>query len=198
MERIIECSCENEITTNFPEVYNLDENPEIEAAILDGSFLNVTCDDCNRTLKLELPVHIIGDSKNINIYLAEEKYRNTFLLGKYDFPSCSRIVFGYQELYEKFLLAKNNLEDGFVEIIKYRLIEKHGSNESMEIYFHALEEGAIVFHVYGLRENEVGVVKIPFSAYEKIAESRDEYAEDFEILLTPPYVSVKKIRSEEG
>lgn len=198
MERIIECSCENEIKTNFPEIYNLDEHPEVEKDILDGSFLSVKCDDCKRVLKLEVPVRIMGGAHELDIYLAEEKYRNTYLLGKYEIPDCKRVVFGYQELYEKILLSKNNLDDGIVEIMKFRLLEKQGEDSSIDIVFHALDDGAVIFHVYGLREDEVGVVKVPFNVYEKMLNQKDEFAEDFDILLTPPYVSAKKIQSEEG
>ena len=63
----ITCFCEHSQEIEFPEHYDLQKNPETEDRILEGSFQSVTCENCGKLLKPELPARITDSRRDIDI-----------------------------------------------------------------------------------------------------------------------------------
>ena len=84
-----------------------------------------------------------------------------------------------------------------LETIKLFLLQKSGL-EDVQILFDHREEGKLIFHIMGLKEDEVAITAIPEELYRKTLDSIDERAanEEFAYLYTPPYISINKIRAE--
>ena len=191
----IVCFCENSIEISVPEKINLEENPDVEGNIIEGTFLTYTCSFCGKELKPELPVHIADYSRNIDLYFIPEHERAAYLTGKKQFPPHKRVVIGYPELVEKIKLYRWDLDDRIIEIIKFYLLEKAGGSPEIKVYLEAFEEDQLVFHLHGVKEDEIGIVPIPLSFYKK---TEDQFAEiesdeQFSELLHPPYISIHKI-----
>lgn len=201
-KRKIPCYCDNEIEVEVPEQIDLEESPEKLTEILDGSFMSFKCDQCGKVLKPEFPVHVFDKSKHIDLYLLPELERGAFDRGKADFKIedavNGRVVIGYPELLEKLKIARAGLDDRVLEVLKFYLLEKLDADDSARIYYFAHAGDQIEFHIYGMKEDEVGISKMPRRIYDSIQESIEiRSSEDpFKSILEPPYVSVQKTYRE--
>lgn len=197
-KRKIPCFCDNEIEVEIPETVDLEKNPEKEGEILEGTFMSFRCNNCGKILKPELPVRIINGAKGIEIFLIPELERGAFARGKAEYritdPLNGRVVIGYPELVEKMKLVRDGLDDRVVEVLKFYLLEKMEAADSVRAYYHAKGTDSIEFHIYGVREDEVGISKVPVRIYEKVEAEIDRKASEdpFSSILEPPYVSVQK------
>jgi hypothetical protein len=198
-KKTLTCYCEHTFEVEIPEYIDLEATPEIEEHILNGSFMTFTCTHCGKILKPEFPVHIVDAQRGIDIFMIPEAERQRYLSGKHEHPQTGRIVIGYRELVEKFVLMKHELDDRVIEIIKMYLLKKAGGNEGVTAYFHTLEDDKLVFHIHGLKKDEVGVVKVPRTFYQSTASEleaeleKEERDEDIEEIVKEPYVSVNKL-----
>ena len=192
------CNCGNEIETDFPEVFDARNNPDIFDRILEGTFLSVTCPVCETLVKPELPVRIRDDSQNIDIYFYPDGEREKYLGGKLTTAEADRIVFGYPELVEKVTICLNRLNDMVIETIKYFYLQKGGSKSDISIRLDSVDEANLQFHIHGLKKNEIGVTKIPLDFYKKIENdlASIKKKENLQEIINPPYVSIKKIYIE--
>lgn len=191
----IVCFCENSVEITVPEKINLEEDPDVEVHIIEGTFLTYTCSFCGKELKPELPVHLVDYSRNIDLYFIPEHERAAYLSGKKQFPPHKRVVIGYPELVEKIKLYRWDLDDRIIEIIKFYLLEKAGGSPEIKVYLDTFEDELLVFHLHGVKQDEIGIVNIPLSFYEKTEKQFDEIGSDnqFRELLHPPYISIHKI-----
>jgi len=202
-KKTIHCYCDNSVEIEVPTEVDLAESEGTAIAIREGRFLSVSCPKCGKLLKPEFPVRIIDSSKGIEVFLVPELERGSFLLGRSTYavndPVRGRIVIGYPELVEKLAIFEAGLDDRAVEVIKYYLSQKVEEDADFDIHFRGREGGKLVFHILGLREDEVGVSSIAFTLYEKVARELPEkiHEEPFDFLLAPPYVSFKKVSREE-
>ncbi len=203
VKKKIPCYCENMVEIEVPTEVDLAESEEAARAIREGSFLSVTCPKCGKLLKPEFPVRIIDSAKGIEIFLIPELDRASFLLGRSKHrvknSEHGRVVIGYAELVEKLAILDAGLDDRVIEMIKYYLSQKVEDDANLEIYFRGREGEKLVFHILGLREDEVGVSNIAFALYETVERELPEkiQEEPFDFLLAPPYVSFKKVSREE-
>jgi len=201
-QRQIPCYCDNLVEIEVPEEVDLASDPEAERSIREGSFLSVLCPKCGKLLKPEFPVRILDSRAGIELFLIPELERGSFLLGKSAYrlrdPQQGRIVIGYPELVEKLAILREGLDDRVVETIKFYLDQKAQSDESLQILFRAKSGDKLVFHLMGLRKDEVGISNIPFSLYETIQRELATRLtqEPFDLLLAPPYVSYQKAGPE--
>ena len=126
-----------------------------------------------------------------------ERERDSLLAGKVNIES-KQIVVGFQELREKFLIQKYNYDDRIIELIKLFLLEKTDTGLDIRILFTKKENGGLVFHIYGLKEGETGISKIPESIYNSISSNLEERMKEPGIseLLSLPYRSVNTISTE--
>ena len=69
----------------------------------------------------------------------------------------------------------------------------------MKLFFSAVEESELLFEIHGLRQDEIGILKISMDFYEKISRElpQKETEEPFNHIFDPPYVSLTKIELED-
>ncbi len=206
MKRQLVCYCEAKFEADIPTSVDLAKNPETEEEILAGNFMTVSCPACGKLLKPEFPVYFFDSAskKGIDIFFIPELdrvsyYRKTL---EYKVENAKRVVIGYEELIEKILLKSSGLDDRVIEIIKYYLLNKaledSENDREIRIFFHEREKDSLIFHARGLRDDRVGVLKVPFGMVEKVSlqlEKRQR-KEPFSIILKDPYISINKLYSE--
>ena len=198
------CFCEHTFEVDFPEQFSIDKTPETLEQILDGSFMSFTCPNCGKVLKPEFSFLLTDTTGDIEIAFIPEEQRAAYMNGKESFPETKRVVIGYKELVEKIKIMKNNLDDRVIEIIKFYLLQKAEQEiEHPDILFNGFDPkdpNSLIFHIHDLQSDQLGVIPIPFSFYEKNLSSLPEKVNDeqFQDILTPPYISIKKIDIGEG
>lgn len=201
-KRKISCFCENEWEVEVPESVDLDEEPGREGEILEGTFLSYRCDRCGKVLKPEFPMRVVSANRGLELFLLPELERGPFSLGKADYKLDDtvrgRVVIGYPELVEKIKIARDGLDDRVIEIMKFYLLEKAEADESVRAYYYAKPADSIELHIYGMREDEVGVSKVPLRVYEQISGELEQKTNEefFAPILEPPYVSIQKTYRE--
>lgn len=198
----ITCNCEKVFQADIPGEIDLGKSPDIIASILDGSFLNVTCPSCHTVLKPEFPVRIFDKKRHWDIHLVPELARNEFLKGMKSaaFDKKERYVIGYPELVEKVKCLSDDLDDRVIEYLKYHIFSKvleKTENDENEIilYYNGKKGDELIFHIRGLKPDEVAVFKMPQSLYTKaLADIEQKMAEEpFSEFLIPPYVSLNRL-----
>jgi hypothetical protein len=106
------------------------------------------------------------------------------------------------------------INDGFepapVEAIKYYLLlkaEEQYPDEELEIWYFGFSKGIppetesfLEFHIHGIKENEVAVMKVPLSLYEKTLGDykSNPKKEIFSILRVQTYLSFKNTMRHES
>jgi hypothetical protein len=204
MKRRIVCFCEHTFDADVPDSINLGSDPELEQAITSGEFLSIRCPNCGKVLKPEFPVLIEDPQAENSIFFVPELDRSQFFRGalSYSLREANRVAIGYEELVEKFLLKQYNLDDRVIEIVKYYLLSKMMEDEQgdkeVRILFSKKEEETALFNVLGLKENEVGILKVPMSTVKKIASQLEEkkQQEPFSEILKAPYISINNLLVE--
>jgi len=198
----ITCYCEETFEADIPEKVDFDQNPGALTAILQGEFMSVTCPACGKILKPEYPFSLTGSTEGIDFFFVPEMDRAAYFIEKleYDTGTHQRIIIGYRELVEKIKIYKEDLDDRIIEVIKYYLLQKavdtvKDEDADIDIYFHEKKAGALVFHIEGIKKDEIAVTQIQGEMYDKIAGDIDKKAstDPFQTFLKPPYVSIKKV-----
>jgi hypothetical protein len=197
MERDITCYCGHEFKADFPEEIDLAMQPQTCEQILSGSFMSITCEQCGKELKPEFPVYLYDTAGGLDLYFIPEVERGAFLGGRSEYTA-ARVAIGYPEFREKCAIYSHKLDDRIVEVLKYLLYEKSEQPDAVTIYFEGLQEGSLEFRIFGMKEDEVGITRIPERLYRKIEDELEERlsTEPFATITQPPYVSVQKIDME--
>lgn len=192
----ITCFCESEVEIDVPEVEDLNANPQLYSTIMEGDYQSVICPSCGKLLKPELTTRFVDSSCGIDLLFLPEKQRSSFLMGKVECHQ-PRVVIGYLELVEKLKLYRKGLDDRVVETIKLFMLQKCESDD-VKIYYDRTEDSSLVFHLIGLRDDEIAVSKISMEIYEKTLSSLEERinSEESSFLYSPPYVSINKVSPE--
>ena len=198
--RQITCLCETQFERDFPDMIDLEKEPETVDAVRSGEFLSVSCPECGRLLKPEFPVQLVDRSRQLDIFFVPELERNAYLRGRleYSVPECNRVVVGYPELVEKLAIADADLDDQGIEVAKYYLLSKaleEYQDREPVFSFKAKDGKALVFHVQGIRDDEIGVSRVPIETYERVLSQLPKLRKQdpFSEILSPPYVSVNKV-----
>ena len=213
MLQIINCFCDFEFSAEIPDDIDLDKEPKYIDQILDGSFLNFDCQRCGKKHKPEFDIKISWPSKNLIFEVYTELNRGEFYRHKKNIdknmtetePRIESII-GYPELADRLLVYKDNLEPIAMEAIKYFLhlkAEENYPDSEIDIWYNGFaskDKSSLEFHIHGIKENEVALMKVPFSLYEKY---RDEYSSNpntdlFKALVTRTYTSVKNTMRPEA
>ena len=207
MKRDIVCHCGNTMQRDLPDTIDLSEEPQFIQQILEGAFMQVTCDSCGKILKPEFPVHFLNlkiDDQLLDLDYIPELERNQYFGDKIE-TTAQRVAIGYPELREKMLLSAHDLDDRALEVLKFLLLENaldhnlsdHSFSE-LSIILNTVEEDTLSFYIYGLKKTEVAVPKVSLELYHKVVDglsdrlNTDVYAE----IVKPPYVSINKISIE--
>jgi hypothetical protein len=198
MKRDITCYCGHEFEADFPEEIDISRQPEVCEQVLSGTFMSVTCEQCGKELKPEFPVYIYDSGDNFELYFIPEIERGAYMSGRSSYAA-GRVAIGFPEFREKCAIYQNKLDDRVVEILKYLLYEKTEDPESVTIYFESLQGGSLEFRIFGMKESEVGITRVPERLYRKVEAELDKriQEEPFATITAPPYVSVQKISIED-
>ncbi len=193
--KTINCFCGASFEEDIKDKIDTDKDPIQISRILDGSFMSFTCPKCGKTLRPEFPLILYGN--NIDLEFIPEIDRNRFLTGRKKTTSM-QVVIGMGELKEKFLIRKYNYDDRIIELIKLYLLKKADNDLDITIMFSGKESSRIIFHIYGLKEGEMGISKLPESIYNNIENNLEDKLKDPGIaeFLSLPYRSVNTISTE--
>jgi hypothetical protein len=203
--RKVSCNCGHSFEADLPERVDSEKEPDRWQEILSGEFLTVECPNCGHMLKPDLPFHLKHASFDIDLYYVPEHDRSKALSGElpYAVADAKELVIGYPELVEKLTIADNGFDPRAIEVLKYYLLtpamDTSKSEAEIRIRFHKHKQDKLVFYIEGLREEEIGVSRIPLETYNKVKENLKETLEKepFVSLLSPPYASINKIYSED-
>lgn len=204
MTRELTCMCERVVKAEFPEDVDLMKEPAREEEILEGTFMSVRC-ECGKLLKPELPFRVRDTARGLDIYLVPSLDRARFLMGRLEgVPAgVARVVIGFAELQEKLRIANAKLDDRAVEVAKYHLMKRahaEGPGKEISIYFVSRGGGYLNFDVHGLREGEVGRLRVPEEAVERIVAElpKNLRREPYAPFLKGPYVSCTIVSAGDG
>ena len=190
----ITCFCGNTIDVDFPSEIDLEKSPKAESSILDGSFMTVSC-TCGRLLKPEFPFRVFREDGSLDLFLVPELNRNSFLTGRFDTPASADIVIGFPELVERLTILRAGFDPRANEIAKYYLSRKAGPVEDIQIRFQGIESEKAVYHIFGLKSDEIAVVKLPVESLRKMEEDIETAgnSEPFKTIFEKPYISLSKV-----
>ncbi|HDQ13530.1 MAG TPA: hypothetical protein ENN41_01800 [Sediminispirochaeta sp.] len=202
MKQVMTCHCGKEIEFDVPDSFNIADEPRLIEEIIDGSFMELECESCGAKLRPDIPLlfeRISTTEGKIRLRYIPEPQRTRYLGSKLSEDDVERWAIGYEELREKFLIFSHQLDDRLIEFIKFLLLEKAESAENVRIVLAEIEEDHYTFYIHGLREQEVGISKIPRSLYQKVLASLTERMQNevYSQIAEPPYVSINKISLEE-
>jgi len=200
--KTITCLCENTFDVDIPDEIDLDGDAVQLDKIRSGGFLSFSCPACGKTLKPEFPLKVKSANLALSLLMIPEDERMTFYRGKYDVPSGYECVIGYPELLDRVRAVADGFDHRAIEVMKYIFLSKaEDSDPSAQpfIFSHGIEDGSLSFHVHGLKDGNVAVVKAPRKLYEMTLKDLPSKSkeEPFDAILKPPYVSVNRLDMEE-
>jgi hypothetical protein len=202
LKRKLVCFCEHEFESEVPDSVDLAEQPQARQAILEGDFQAIQCPGCGKTLKPEFPALV--REPGWSVFFVPELDRVAYYRGKLPYPvgEVDRVAIGYDELVEKLRIREAGLDDRLVEVLKYYLLQKvleHYEGETdVRLLFIGPEPAGLVFHAHGLRDKEVGVLRVSRQMADKAAGQLEGKLreEPFSQFLSAPYVSINKLATE--
>jgi len=169
MKQNINCPCNKIFQVEVQEEFDLDKEPEHLESISDGTFLSFKCPDCGKKHKPEYEITITWKSKNLKLEVLPELERGEFYRKKKDKKGGETII-GYPEMADRIAVIKDGLEPMVIETLKYYLLAKAEEtypNNDINAWYHCKVQDGIEFHLDGIREDEVAVMRVPLQVYEK-------------------------------
>ena len=208
MQKKITCFCWNSFEVNVPEEIDLDSESIYMEEIQNGSFFNFICPSCGKKHKPEFPVSLFWPSRHLFLIVIPEQDRFDFYRKKKQPARKGHFVLetliGYPELSDRLAVLRNDLNPVVVEALKYHLqmkADEQYPDSEMEIWYYCAGNSAakgvspdfLEFHIHGIKADEVAVMRIPFSVYEKTLGDYKKHpkAEIFKALRFLNYLSYK-------
>jgi len=203
--RRIACFCEATFEAELPSAADMSADPEIEELITSGGFMAVTCPACGRRLTPEFPFRLTGVTGFGEIYMVPESERSAYDRGELRAAvgSPGRVAVGFPELAEKVLISGLGLDDRVIEIMKYYLLtgssggsdDDQPADRDIDIRYRGRESGRHLFHIVGMKEDEVGVARLAEELYARIASdvATRLTEEPFKDFCAPPWVSLRRL-----
>lgn len=212
----ITCKCDCSFDVEYEKTIDLDTRPAIKDDVKKGAFLSFVCPSCGSKVNIELETAFVWKSKKTTLLFVPEKKRMeclAFCAGatRIDVESNKKVkteflkkgqtpVIGYPELADRLAVLDSGLEPEIVEAVKFFLLDngKDIKGKRIQILFEKLEDDTIEFHLHGLREKEVAVMRVPLSLYRSVEADRKagKQKEVFHALWLGPYLSYKNIHAE--
>ena len=178
--------------------------------------MSFICPSCHSKVNIELETEFIWKSKKTTLLFVPEKKRMeclAFCAGavrinaennkkvKTEFLKKGQTpVIGYPELADRIAVLDSGLDPEIIEAVKFFLLDngKDIKGKRIQILFEKLDGETIEFHVHGLREKEVAVMRVPLSLYQSVEADRKakKQKEVFQALWLGPYLSYKNIHAE--
>lgn len=199
MRHKIPCFCDNTFVVDVPEEINLDTDPQLIEDILAGNFMNYTCTSCGKKHKPEFNLTVRWPGKKIDLEVLPELSRGEFYRRKEEKGGEKReTVISYPELSERVSMLKDQLVTEAVEAIKYYLFVKADENypeQDISVWYHTKTGENLEFHIHGIKDNEVAVMRVPFAVYQKTLEdfTANPKAEPFSSLRVKSYCSIQNM-----
>jgi uncharacterized protein TP_0599 len=212
----ITCKCDCSFDVEYEKTIDLDAHPAIKEAIKTGAFLSFICPSCHSKVNIELETEFIWKSKKTTLLFVPEKKRMeclAFCAGavRIDAEHNKKVktafvkkgqtpVIGYPELADRIAVLDSGLDPEIVEALKFFLLDngKNIKGKRLQILFEKLHDDIIEFHLHGLREKEVAVMRIPLTLYHSVETDRNakKQKEVFQALWLGSYLSYKNIHAE--
>jgi hypothetical protein len=199
MRHKIPCFCDNTFVVEVPEEINLDNDPQYIEDIIAGNFMNFPCGSCGKKHKPEFPMTVNWPSKSLALEVLPELDRGTFYRRKQKKEDAPKeTVISYPEMAERIAVLKDALAVEAVEAIKYYLLVKADENypeQDISVWYQNKNENGLVFHLHGIKDNEVAVMQVPYSLYEKTLNDyrKNPKEEPFPSLREKSYCSIQNI-----
>jgi len=203
MKHKIPCFCDNTFVVEAPEEINLDTDPRYVEDILAGNFMSFPCTSCGKKHKPEFPLTIQWPSKNLVLEVLPELERGTFYRRKAKKEESQKeTVISYPEMAERVAVIKDELVADAVESVKYYLFMKADEKypeEDISVWYNSKKQNSLEFHVHGIKDNEVAVMQVPLSLYEKTLEDfrKNPKEEPFSSLREKSYCSIQNVLRNE-
>lgn len=202
----IPCFCDNSFTVEVPDKIYLDREPRYIEDIIAGNFMSFVCESCGKKHKPEFPVCVYWPEKGLSLEVIPELDRGDFYRKK-DGRKSSRVavetVIGYPELAERIAVLRDDLVPEAEEALKYYLLIKADETypeDDISIWYQGRRGDSLEFHIHGIRQDEVAVIKAPLTLYQKTLEDyrKNPRADPFASLRVKTYLSIQNIlRPEE-
>ena len=212
----ITCKCDCSFDVEYEKTIDLDVQTAVKEKIKNGSFLSFVCPSCGSKVNIELETEFVWKSKKTTLLFVPEKKRMeclAFCAGavRIDAENNKKItteflkkgqtpVIGYPELADRIAVLDADLDPEIVEAVKFFLLDngKNIKGKHIQILFEKLEGDTIEFHLHGLREKEVAVMRVPLSLYRSVEtdHKKGKQKEVFKALWLGPYLSYKNIHAE--
>ena len=200
MKQKITCFCDNAFDVEVPEEINLDSESRYLDEILDGTFFTFNCPSCGKKHKPEFPLTILWPSKKLSFEVLPELQRGEYYRRKKQAaakgPYPLETIIGYPEMADRLAMIRDGFDPTAIEAIKYYLhlkAEEQYPDDELEIWYIGSGEGSLEFHIQGIRENEVAVMKVPLPLYQKTLDDYKKHPKNevFSALRVRSYLSVK-------
>jgi hypothetical protein len=197
MKKEITCPCGGKISFDYEEEIDIDQNAEYLDKILNGTFMSCICLSCKKKHKPEFKIMISWKTKNLLLEVLPELERMEFYRRKIK-KTAFETVIGFPEMADRISVIKDDLEPAVIEKLKLYLLVKAEENypdKEVNAWYHCKSEAGIEFHLDGIREGEVAVMKIPQEVYEKTKEDYKKHPkkEDYAALRVSSYLSVQNM-----
>lgn len=194
----ITCRCEAVVELDAPEIIDLDTDPALTARLATGDFASALCPRCGAVVRAELPLRIVSKTAGMELIVLPELERLAAYRGKADVGGSAEILLGYQELFERARMLRDGLAPQVMESLKYALQCKAEESEpeaDVTVLFNGFNDGAIEFHILGLKSGQAGVVRMSRTSYDKMAAELPSIAgkEPYRSIYTGRYRSIKKL-----
>jgi len=182
---------------DYEEEIDLDLKQEFLEQILNGTFMSYKCTYCDKRNKPEYPITITWKSKNLKMRVLPELDRGEFYRNKKENFQGETII-SYPEMADRIAVINDGLEPVIIEYLKSLLLEKAAENypdNDINAWYHSNSPAGIEFHLDGIRQTEVAVMKIPTTMYNKFL---DDYKKNpknkiFAPLRVRSYLSVQNL-----
>jgi len=197
-QKNINCPCDNSFPAEIEEEIDLDANEHILENIFNGTFMSYECPVCMKMLKPEFKIKLAWKSKNYHLEALPELERGAFYMNKKENQTAYETVIGFQEMADRLALIKDDIEPVVIETIKSYLLakaEENYSDKDINIWYHCKTDEGIEFHVDGIRQDEVAVMRIPKDMYDKTLEDyrKNPKKNHFTSLRVRSYMSVQNL-----
>ncbi|MDR1838975.1 MAG: hypothetical protein LBQ93_05245 [Treponema sp.] len=202
MKQNINCPCGNNFPVKIEEEIDLDLKPEYLDQILKGTFMSFDCTLCRKKHKPEYKIMIIWKSKNLKLEVLPELDRGEFYRKKKESSSKEAMpyetVIGFPEMADRIAVIKDNLEPVIIETLKSYLLAKAEENypdKEINVWYHRSNPEGIEFHLDGIRDGEVAVMRVPREIYDKTAEEYSKHPKNeiYTLLRVRSYLSVQNM-----
>jgi hypothetical protein len=180
---------------------DLDRKSEYIDSICGGSFFTFICPACGKKHRPEYHITVLWPSKRIRFEVIPELGRGEFQRRKKDPPDTETLI-GYPELADRIAVIRDNLEPAAIESLKYFLLLKAEETypaREIAIWYYGSGEQGIEFHLHGIRDDEVAVVRTPRELYNKQLDDYRKHpqGEIFAALRIRTCLSVQNLRRPE-